>query len=272
MSQTAAVPIAAAPVALAVVAAAVAGGVCYVAGKVGMEVCKEAMKSCKEIYEMCKEGKYPVEKLQMVYTPLSNFNGLTNVLSEEGFTIKSVEGRELMQLSDAMKMSSLKGSNIGLKEDNRIQMMSDSGNNNIPDTDISIAVNNSGKSIFLVSSESGISLISDNLDLVHSAIQDFATHEIVASLKKNDFKVNVEKKETEKIISAVDSQKNRVNLSIKKGDTTINFDTRKTKRPKCDIIHQTIKSELHKKNRSNCRIDSLQQKRKREDVHLKVGS
>ena len=236
MSGTPAIPIATAPVALPLIiagaAAAAVGAVCYGIGK-------GATEGCKEVYKMCKEGKYPAELLQMVHTPVSNFDGLTEMLKTEGFTIGSMRG---------------------------------AGISGIPGIEVhpavAIATSQKGENIFLVNSDSGISLISEHIDLVHSKIQDFVTHEIVETLNTGNFKITVEEKGHEKIITATDKQKNRVSISVKKGETDIVIDSRKTKRPKCDIIHQTIKAELYKTRRND--FNSTQQKRKREDSHIRI--
>ncbi len=236
MSGTPAIPVATAPIALPLIvvgaAAAAIGVVCYGIGK-------GAKEGCKEVYKMCKEGKYPAELLQMVHTPVSNFDGLIEILKTEGFTTGPLSGTGI------------------------------SGMPGIEDhPTVAIATSQKGENIFLINSDSGISFISEHVDLVHSKIQDFVTHEIVETLNNGNFKVAVEEKGPEKVIIATDHQKNLFSISVKKGETDIVIDTRKTKRPKCDIIHQTIKAELYKTRRSDS--NSAQQKRKREDRHIRI--
>lgn len=230
MSGTPAIAIAAAPIALMTVAGAAAvGALCYNLGKgIG--------EGCKEVYKMCKEGNYPLERMQMVHTPLSNITGLTDILKSEGFDIN------------------VSKFNISLFEN----------------MDISVAANNLGENIFLVNSDAGIALISDKLDLVHSTVQNFATNEIVTALKDNDFSVTVKERGSEKVITATDKQKNKVNVSLKKGDTEVVLDTRKTRRPKCDIIHQTIEAAIRKNTRGGSATPLSIQNRKRIDDHIKL--
>ncbi|MBI4691204.1 MAG: hypothetical protein HY754_13215 [Nitrospirae bacterium] len=223
MSGTPAIAIAAVPVALM----AVAGAVCYNLGK-------GVSEGCKEVYMMCKEGNYPVERMQMVHTPLSNFAGLTDILKSDGFDISA-------------------------------------STFNIPhfeNMDISVAANKLGENIFLINSDAGIALISDNLDLVHSTIQGFAINEIVTALRDNDFSVTVKERGSEKVITATDRQKNKINVSVGKGNTEVFLDTRRTRRPKCDIIHQTISAELKKYTKNKPATE--QQKRKREDNNIRL--
>ncbi|MEM7828188.1 MAG: hypothetical protein QW561_02485, partial [Candidatus Aenigmatarchaeota archaeon] len=163
------------------VAAVAIGGVCWAMGS-GM------IRGCKEVYKMCKEGQYPVENLQMAYTPISNLDGLTQMLKRQGF-----------------------------KLDSKITA---------PDLGVSIAFNPlTSERLFLVNSTDGISLISETKDLIQSSIQGFATQEISLALQEVGFKVTVEEKGKDKVITAHDSQKNHLEFKIERGTTTVKVDT-----------------------------------------------
>jgi hypothetical protein len=140
----------------------------------------------------------------------------------------------------------------------------------IAHSDMSVATNAKGERIFLVKSGGRIGLIADRIDLIQSTVQDFATQEIVSCLKSSDFRVTLEQKGDEKIISASDSKKNVVKVTVEKGKETICFDTRKIRRPKCDFMHQLIKAKLGEKATSSPGIDSPQRKHRREDNQIRV--
>jgi hypothetical protein len=203
----------------AAVAAIAVGGICWAMGS-GM------IKGCKEVYKMCKDGKYPVENLQMAYTPISNFDGLTQMLKGQGFRLNPEV--------------------------------------TAPDLGISIAFNPlTSERLFMVNSYNGIGLISESKDLIQSSIHCFAIQEISLALQDVGFRVAVEEKGKDKVITAHDTQKNHLEIKIEKGNSTVKVDTRKSRRPKCDLIHQLISQKLKEPNRNTA---SEHKTKKRQDI------
>jgi hypothetical protein len=201
------------------VAAVAIGGICWAMGS-GM------IKGCKEVYKMCKEGKYPVENLQMAYTPISNFDGLAQMLKGQGFKLNS----EITA----------------------------------PDLGVSSAFNPlTSERLFVVNSADGISFISESKDLIQSSTQNFATQEISLALQEVGFKVTVEERGKDKVITAHDTQKNHLEIKIEKEATTVKVDTRKSRRPKCDLIHQLISQKLKEPDR---KIVLEHKTKKRQDI------
>lgn len=209
---------------------AVAAGVIAITAKAAGAVCWEigagTVKGCKEVYRLCKEGKYPVENLQMAYTPISNFDGLTHMLEGQGFKL-----------------------NPGVTT---------------PDLGLSVAFNPlTSERLFVVNSSDGIGLISESKDLIQSSIQGFATQEISLVLEEMGLKVAVEEKGKSNVITANDKEKNNIEIKIDKETAVVHVDTRKSRRPKCDLIHQLISQKLKEPNRNR---NSGHQIKKRQDV------
>lgn len=198
-----------------------ASGICLAIGT-------GTIKACIDVYKRCKEGGYPIENLQMVYTPINNFGGFSQLLENNGFKL-----------------------------------------NSFGHPDISIATNPLiSESMFIVNSGDGIGIISDNKDLIQSSIQSFATQELTLALKEMGFKVNVEEKGKDKIITALDTQRNYIDIKISRDTTKVDIDTRKSKRPKCDLIHQLVSQKLKGPNK---KITSKVQLKNREHniIHIR---
>lgn len=253
MSNSSSIPIVTAPILLPLI---IAGAAVAATGAVFHAMSKAMSEGCKEVYKMCKDGNYPLERIQMVHTPISNYSGLQDMLKQQGYHLS----QSTSELRNA-GMPDFKSSMHNIK------------NPSFPSGHfLSIATNKRGESMFLLHSDSGIGLIGQNVDRLQSTVQDFATQEITTALRKNDFKVTIEEKGAEKIITAIDRQKNQVDISLKKGTENIVVDTRKTRRPKCDFIHQVIQEELHKNKKWDSRADTQELKRSREDQHIKIRS
>lgn len=282
MSATTSVPVASAPISLPlmVVGAAVIG-----AGALCCGIGKAMTSGCKEVYKMCKEGNYPADRLQMVHTPISNFTGLTTMLSSQGFIMSSLSNmagpndpsstysqKEAIDFTINQKMripssdQRIAGTLDFTKERSFAAIKQEMAASNM---NIFVASNTEGERIILMKSDEGIGLIGENVDLLQGKIQDFATQEIVSVLKDIDFKVKVEEKFNEKVITAANSQMDEIHISIEKGSETIRFDTHKTRRPKCDIIHQLIKDKLGEKKNANSSKQTNRWKERNEEINLK---
>ncbi len=184
------------------------------------------INGCKEVYRRCKEEGYPVENLLMAHTPIHNFDGFTTLLKNNGFTLKPLETHN-----------------------------------------ISVAVNPlTSESLFLVNSSDGIGLISEDKDLIQSSLQSFAAQEVTFALQGMGFKVDIEGKGQDKVITAYDTQKNCVNIKIDKGELKANIDTRRSKRPKCDFIHQLLSQRLKEPDKK--RTTEPQRRKRRNDIHI----
>jgi hypothetical protein len=125
--------------------------------------------------------------------------------------------------------------------------------------------------LFIIHSDEGIGVVSNNEKLVISLLQDLTTQKVVEAIREEGFEVQIDKKGDEKVIIA-ENKKERDKLSVKiKKDRTTFIDTRSIKRPKCDIIHQLIKERLQKgkKQEVGIRIQALTRKNERFQIHLK---
>lgn len=286
MSGTPVIPIITAPVLLPLVAAGVvvagAGALCYGIGKT-------ITSGCKDVYRMCKEGNYPVERLQMVYTPISNFSGLTDMLSAQGFTMSSISelamhhGSPLHNdMQHEMCHYNKKDLNIQSADHVKAQTFNTAKTDSISTIsrdmtmikteNIFVASNLKGDKIFLINSESGIGLIGERVDMLQGKVQDFSIQEISSVLKDIDFTVKVEEKGKGKIITAVNSQKEEVHVSIERGAESAHFDTRRTRRPKCDIIHQLIRDKLGEKTPHRSVPDIKKRRECREEIKIRRDS
>jgi hypothetical protein len=78
--------------------------------------------------------------------------------------------------------------------------------------------------------------------------------------------VTIEEKGGDKIITANDEQKNRVEVKIEKGGAIAQVDTRKSRRPKCDLIHQLVAQRIREKSQGK---PSLYQTKKRHE-HIQI--
>ncbi|MDI6891200.1 MAG: hypothetical protein QMC83_09755 [Thermodesulfovibrionales bacterium] len=204
MSEVRSVPIATPATGLAEMIGAAIGAAVVVTGGIGLAIGAGTISACKEVYKRCKEGGYPIENLKMAYTPINNFDGFSQILKNNGFKI-----------------------------------------NSFGHPDISIAINPlTSENLFIVNSVDGIGIISDNKDLIQSSIQSFATQELAFALEEIGFKVTIEEKGKDKVITARGTQRNYVDIKIGKGAIKAEIDTRRSKRPKCDIIQQLISQKL----------------------------
>lgn len=208
MSKLRSVPIATPATGLAEMIGATIGAV-VVGGGICRAIGAGPIKACIDVYKRCKEGGYPVENLQMAYTPINNFDGFSQLLEKNGFKL-----------------------------------------NSFGHPDISLAINPlTSESLFIVKSVDGIGIISDSRDLIQSSIQSFATQELAFALEEMGFKVNVEEKGEDKVITARDTQRNYVDIKISKDVIKADIDTRRSRRPKCDIIQQLISQKLREPNK-----------------------
>ena len=169
MSDTPSISLAAAPVALAAIVVGAAAAVCYGLGKGTVE-------GCRQVYRMCKDGQYPAERLNVVTTCLTNIAGMEKTLLSDGFTVKPMSVPSL-DVSCPTDMPA-----------------------------ISLATDGHGRDIFIVNSDSGITLVSPHLDVTYSAIGDSAANDIVTVLSETGFTVSVEKRNGEKVITGKDRQ------------------------------------------------------------------
>jgi hypothetical protein len=238
MSESVAIPVASPVMGLGSVAVATAvalGGVC-------LTMAASAVSCCREVYKKLNEGGYPVENLQVAYTPLSNFGGFVELLRSQGF--------EINPFSDPGP-----GSSPFKDVDAR-------------DLEISMAFNPvTSERLSIVNSAGGIGVISENKDLIQSSIQGFVTQEIAFALEDIGFKVKIEENGKDKIVTAIDEQKNRVEAKIEKGGGIAKVDTRKSKRPKCDLIHQLIAQRIREKSQG--KLSRHQTKKRCEHIQVR---
>jgi hypothetical protein len=206
----------------------IVGAAAIVAGGTLLAITSSIKSACVDVYKKCKEGKYPVETLQIAYTPISNFDGFKDVLQTSGFEIVS----------------------------------------SFENQDISFAVNPlTSENLFVINSPDGIGIISENKDLIQSLIQDFAIKEITSALQEMGFKVNIEEKGEEKVITALDKQNDFVEIKVNKEKAKI--DTRKIKRPKCDIIQQLISQKIGQKSKKT-KVKTQVKKKKKTGIHIRI--
>ena len=228
MSESRMVPIATPAIGLTGIIGAAVGVAVVVAGGVCLAIGAGTIKACIDLYKRCKEGGYPIENLQMAYTPINNFDGFSHLLKNNGFKL-----------------------------------------NSFGHPDISFAINPlTSERLFVVNSVDGIGIISDNKDLIQSSIQGFATQELAFVLNKMGFKVNVEEKGGDKIITAYDTQKNYVDIKIGREALKAEIDTRKSRRPKCDIIHQLVSQKLRESSKK--RTSESQHKKRQNNIHIYI--
>jgi len=174
---------------------------------------KDALKN---LIKMCKEGSYPLDRLQVVVTPLKGLDGIERTLFQNSYTISEIE-------------SSLW--------------------NNSPEFNFNIfhAESKEGKNLFICHTDSGTAFISEDVSLIQSTIQDFCTNEIIQTLKDQQLSVSIENTKAGKQILAKALTAEEVKVAVekgKKGEVDFVIDTRKTKRPRCDIMHQLITTKI----------------------------
>lgn len=180
------------------------GGILTAAASACLAMGKGTVRACRDVYRMCKEGGYPVTNLQMAFTPINNLGDLSRMLLDSGFEV------------------------------------SDLGHQNIHFASNPI----SSERMFILSTEEGLAFVSDDKSLIQQSLRDYAAMEIGNTLKNMGYAVAVEVKGGEKVITAHDDGKNQVDIRIDKNTAVAKIDTRKTKRPKCDFVHQLIRQKI----------------------------